>query len=70
MEIFKAGIDLIKSIVSTIGGSMVIIGLIGLFQSFSENNAERRQSGMALLVGGAGIALLGQTLIPMLGNGF
>lgn len=69
MEIFTAGVDVIKNIVTLIGGGMVIIGLVQFFQGWSDNNAAAKMTGIALFIAGAGIAIVAQTLIPMLANG-
>ena len=68
MAIFISGVDLLKTVVSLIGGGMVCMGLIQFFQGQSESNAAAKQAGIALTIGGAGIALVAQTLIPMLAN--
>ncbi|MEG2074467.1 MAG: Maff2 family protein [Angelakisella sp.] len=68
MEVFTAGLDIIKGIITVIGGAGVIIGLIQFFQGQGENNAAAKQAGMGLFVAGAGIAIVAQTLIPMLAN--
>lgn len=69
MEIFTAGVDVIKNIVTLIGGGMVIIGLVQFFQGQGDNNAAAKQTGFALFIAGAGIAIVAQTLIPMLASG-
>ncbi|MEG1943407.1 MAG: Maff2 family protein [Angelakisella sp.] len=69
MEIFTAAISIIKGIVTVIGGGMVIIGAIQFLMGQSENNAAEKKSGMGLFISGAGIAVIAQTLIPMLANG-
>lgn len=68
MEIFTAGIDILKNIVTIIGGGMAVLGLIQLFQGQSDNNAAAKQGGIGLLIAGGGIILVAQTLIPMLAN--
>lgn len=68
MEIFTAGIGLIQKIVTVIGGAMAIIGIIQFLMGQSENNAAEKKTGLALFIAGGGIALIGMTLIPMLGN--
>lgn len=68
MEIFTAGVDLVKNIVTIIGGGMVIIGIIQFLQGQGDNNAAQKSTGIALFVAGAGIAMVAQTLIPMLAN--
>lgn len=68
MEIFAAGVDIIKTIVTVIGGGMAIVGAIQFFQGQSENNASQKQTGIGLFIAGGGIALIGQTLVPMLAN--
>lgn len=68
MEIFTAGVDIIKSIISLIGGGMIITGLVQFFQGQGDNNGAQKQTGMALFIAGVGIAVVAQTLIPMLAN--
>ncbi len=68
MEIFTTGLSLVKNIVTVIGGAMCIIGAIQFFMGQSESNAAEKKTGMSLFIAGAGIALIAQTLIPMLGN--
>lgn len=69
MEIFTEGVDVIKNIVTLIGGGMVIIGLVQFFQGQGDNNAAAKQTGIGLFIAGAGIAIVAQSLIPMLANG-
>lgn len=68
MEIFVAGVDIIKTITTLVGGGMVIVGAIQFFQGYSENNASQKMIGLGVFIGGAGIAFIGQTLVPMLAN--
>lgn len=68
MEIFVAGVDIIKTITTLIGGGMVIVGGIQFFQGYSENNASQKAVGIGTFIGGAGIAFIGLTLVPMLAN--
>ncbi|MEG1687143.1 MAG: Maff2 family protein [Angelakisella sp.] len=66
MAIFTAAIDLLRGIVTVIGGGMAILGLIQFFSGQSDNNAASKQSGVTLLIAGAGIIMVGQILVPML----
>lgn len=66
MEIFKAGVELLQTIVNIIGGGTVIIGLIMFLQAFADNNGAQKAVGIAMAVGGGGICLVAYKLIPML----
>lgn len=68
MEIFVAGLDIIENIIYLIGGGMIIVGLVHLFQGYGDNNAAQKQVGIALFVSGVGVAAVGFTLVPMLAN--
>lgn len=68
MEIFTAGVTIIQTIVTLIGGGMVVIGIIQFLQGQSDSNAAQKQTGVGLFIAGGGIALVAQTLIPMLAN--
>ena len=68
MEMFTAGVDLLKSIVTILGGGMLVLGLIGLFQGYGDSNPAAKQTGLFQFLGGLGIILVAQTLVPMLAN--
>lgn len=68
MEIFTAAIGTLQTIVNLIGGGMAILGIIQLFMAQSDQNAAQKQTGFALLVGGGGICVVANTLVPMLSS--
>ena len=68
MEIFTSGVGLLQKIINLIGGGLVIIGIIMYLMANSDNNPAGKQQGMALFISGAGVALVANTLIPMLAN--
>lgn len=69
MEIFTAGVDLLKTLISLIGGGVIITGAIQFFMGQGDSNAAEKKTGMTLFIAGAGIVIVAQTLIPMLANG-
>lgn len=69
MEIFTAGIDLLKNIVTLIGGGMLVIGIITLLMAQSDSNAGQKNIGISLMIAGLGVGMVGQTLVPMLASG-
>ncbi|MEM1486390.1 Maff2 family protein (plasmid) [Oscillospiraceae bacterium PP1C4] len=68
MEIFTSGVDILKEIINVIGGGLVISGLITFFLAQGESNAAQKNIGIGLFVAGAGIAVVANTLVPMLAN--
>lgn len=68
MEIFTAGVDLLKNVVTVIGGGVAIIGAIQFFMGQGDSNAAEKKTGMTLFIAGGAITLIALTLIPMLGN--
>lgn len=68
MEIFTAGVDVIKNVITVIGGGLAITGGIQLFMGQGDSNAAEKKTGMSLFIAGAGVIIIAQTLIPMLAN--
>ncbi|MDR1736990.1 MAG: Maff2 family protein [Oscillospiraceae bacterium] len=68
MEFFTKGINIIGMIIIAVGAGLGIFGIISLFDGYSNDDGRKKESGMKQLIAGAGIAIVGTILIPLLGG--
>ena len=68
MEVIQRGITIISAIVTVIGAATAINGGIHFFNGQKDSNPAEKTTGLNLFIAGAGIVIIAQTLIPMLGN--
>jgi len=66
MEFFNSAIEVLQTLVTALGGGVGVWGLINLLEGYGGDNPASKSQGIKQLVAGAGIALIGITLVPEL----
>lgn len=70
MAFFTSAINLLQTIVIAIGAGFGLWGGINLLEGYGSDNAASKSQGIKQLMAGAGVALMGSTLIPLLSGLF
>ena len=70
MEFFNQAIDILKILVMALGAGLAVWGVINLLEGYGNDNPGAKSQGIKQLMAGAGIMLLGTTLIPQLATLF
>ena len=70
MEFFNSAIDILKVLVIALGAGLAVWGVINLLEGYGSDNPAAKSQGIKQLMAGAGIMLLGTTLIPQLATLF
>ena len=70
MGFFTNAVDFLKTTVIMIGAGLGVWGGVNLLEGYGNDNPGAKSQGMKQLMAGAGLALLGSTLIPMLSTLF
>jgi len=70
MAFFTSAIDTLKLLVIAIGAGLGVWGVINLLEGYGNDNPGAKSQGIKQLMAGAGIMLIGTTLIPQLATLF
>ena len=70
MAFFAAAITVLQTLVVAIGAGLGIWGVINLLEGYGNDNPGAKSQGMKQLMAGAGIAVIGTTLVPLLSGLF
>ena len=70
MAFFASAIDTLKLLVIAIGAGLGVWGVINLLEGYGNDNPGAKSQGIKQLMAGAGIMLIGTTLIPQLSTLF
>jgi len=70
MEFFSSAIDTLKTLVIALGAGLAVWGVINLLEGYGNDNPGAKSQGMKQLMAGAGVALVGIMLIPLLADLF
>lgn len=66
MEFFIQGVDVLEKLVILIGAGLGVWGAVNLLEGYGNDNPGAKSQGMKQFMAGAGIVILGVTLIPLL----
>ena len=66
MEFFSSAIDTLRILVIALGAGLGAWGIINLLEGYGNDNPGAKSQGIKQLMAGAGIAVVGMTLIPLL----
>ncbi|MGG5373478.1 Maff2 family mobile element protein [Enterococcus sp. AZ196] len=66
MGFFSSGVDSLQKVVYLIGGGLGLWGVINLLEGYGNDNPGAKSQGMKQFMAGAGIVVLGLTLVPQL----
>ena len=70
MEFFSTAIETLKTLVIALGAGLAVWGVINLLEGYGSDNPGAKSQGIKQLCAGAGVALTGITLVPLLANLF
>ncbi len=70
MEFFTTAVDSLSVVVIALGGGLGCYGIVNLFEAYGADNPAAKSQGIKQLCAGAGIALVGMTLVPELASLF
>ena len=70
MAFFSSAITTLKTLVVAIGAGLGVWGVVHLLEGYGNDNPGAKSQGIKQLMAGAGIMLLGTTLIPQLATLF
>ena len=70
MDFFNSAVDVLQTLVIALGAGLGIWGVINLLEGYGSDNPGAKSQGIKQLMAGAGIMLLGTTLIPQLATLF
>ena len=70
MAFFSSAITTLKTLVVVIGAGLGVWGVVNLLEGYGNDNPGAKSQGIKQLMAGAGIMLLGTTLIPQLATLF
>jgi len=70
MEFFTSAIDTLKTLVIAIGAGLGVWGIINLLEGYGNDNPGAKSQGIKQLMSGAGIAVVGMVLVPLLSGLF
>lgn len=66
MAFFSSAVDTLKTLVIAIGAGLGVWGVVNLLEGYGNDNPGAKSQGIKQLMAGAGIMLLGTSLIPQL----
>ena len=70
MEFFNSAVGTLQTLVVALGAALCVWGGINLLEGYGNDNPGAKSQGIKQLMAGAGIMLLGTTLIPQLATLF
>ena len=70
MACFRSAITTLKTLVVAIGAGLGVWGVVNLLEGYGNDHPGAKSQGIKQLMSGAGIMLLGTTLIPQLATLF
>lgn len=70
MAFFQQSITVLQTLVIALGAGLGVWGGINLLEGYGNDNPGAKSQGIKQLMAGGGVALIGTTLIPILGTLF
>ena len=70
MDFFNEAINVLQTLVIALGAGLGIWGVINLLEGYGNDNPRAKSQGMKQLMAGAGVALVGMLLVPLLSGLF
>ncbi len=68
--IFEQAITVLQTLVIALGAGLGIWGVINLLEGYGNDNPGAKSQGMKQLMAGAGVAVVGMVLVPLLSGLF
>lgn len=70
MEFFNQAITVLQTLVIALGAGLGVWGVINLLEGYGNDNPGAKSQGMKQLMAGAGVAIVGLILVPLLSGLF
>ena len=70
MEFFNSAIEVLQTLVIALGAGLGVWGVINLLEGYGNDNPGAKSQGMKQLMVGAGVAIVGMVLVPLLSGLF
>lgn len=70
MEFFNQAITVLQTLVIALGAGLGVWGVINLLEGYGQDNPASKSQGMKQLMAGAGVAIVGMVLVPLLSGLF
>ena len=70
MEFFNQAITVLQTLVVAIGAGLGVWGVVNLMEGYGNHNPGAKSQGMKQLMAGAGVAVVGMVLVPLLSGLF
>ena len=70
MDFFNEAINVLQTLVIALGAGLGVWGVINLLEGYGNDNPGAKSQGMKQLVAGAGVAVVGLILVPLLSGLF
>jgi len=70
MDFFNSAINVLQTLVIALGAGLGIWGLVNLMEGYGNDNPGAKSQGMKQLMAGAGVAVIGIVLVPLLSGLF
>ena len=70
MEFFNQANTVLQTLVIALGAGLGVWGVINLLEGYGNDNPGAKSQGMKQLMAGAGVAIVGMVLVPLLSGLF
>ena len=70
MAFFNQAINILQTLVVAIGAGLAVWGVINLLEGYGNDNPGAKSQGIKQLMAGAGVAVVGMVLVPLLSGLF
>ena len=70
MDFFISAIEVLQTPVIALGAGLAVWGVINLLEGYGNDNPGAKSQGMKQLMAGAGVAIVGMVLVPLLSGLF
>ena len=70
MAFFNSAVGVLQTLVVALGAGLGIWGAINLLEGYGNDNPGAKSQGMKQFMAGAGVAIVGAVLVPMLSSLF
>lgn len=67
---FNSAIEVLQTLVIALGAGLGVWGVINLLEGYGNDNPGAKSQGMKQLMAGAGVAIVGMVLVPLLSGLF
>ena len=70
MQFFASAINTLQTLVIALGAGLGVWGVVNLLEGYGNDNPGSKSQGMKQFMAGAGVAIVGAVMVPMLSSLF